>query len=238
MIESKAAVIIRTVYNNNGWAGPCKKPISEDSYKCYKCVKGEVVGVNGGEKISEDNNGYCIGEIGSIIPGDKWCWEQTLCSNYFWRNLRGQWRYATVGMPVYFVYTEYDGSLTLWAETIIDEIDNEHDYPTLKFRPFDPLPKNKRVTGLTGEKLTGKSWRQGAYRYPNENHKNYIASLLLGESIDAPTTNLSPAGYKTINLKLKNDIRNKLIKIANDEGRELDDLIREALAKLIRERGL
>lgn len=239
MKSNKAGIVIRTVYNNQGWAGPCKSP-HKDFYKCYKCVDGDVVNINERNPVREDKNRFCEGAVDAAIwPGDKWCWEQTLCSEYFWRNIKGKWRFATTEMPVYFVYTEYDGSLTLWGKATIDEIDNEHEYPTLKFKPFEPLPQDTWIKGLNGERLTDSSWRQGFYRYLDERHENYLSSLVKGKGEVKPVKSpiLSSKGYETLNFQFKRDIREKLEKIANNEGREIEDVVREAVAKLIRDRG-
>lgn len=46
-----------------------------------------------------------------------------------------------------------------------------------------------------------------------------------------------PSIYEALNIRLKRDIIEKIEKISRTEGREPQELIREAVAKLIRERG-
>ena len=240
MDAKKTGLVIRTVFNNQGWAGPCKNPLTDQ--QCYICVKGVLPGINGGNPIEEDAEGYCHGDFGSYaVPEDKWCWEQTLCSEYYWRNIKGKWRYAKVGMPVYFVYSEIDRTLTLWGKAIIDKIDNKHPLPTLHFQKFKPLPQKIWVYGLTGEELTGEHWKQGHYRYLNPRYETYLADLVKGgekrETKIESNAMLSSGAYEKLDIHLRGDIRNKLGKIAQSEGREVQELIREAVAKLIRERG-
>lgn len=230
-------IVIRTVFNNQGWAAPCKKPLDDE--RCYICKRGILPGINGGNPI-EENNGICYGAFGGYaIPEDKWCWEQTLCSEFFWRNIRGKWRQASRGMPVYFVFSEIDKRLTLWGRAEVDSIDNNLVLPTLLFKPFVPLPENKWIHGLTGEEVSGEQWRQGHYRYLDDKHESYLSSLVekgvKSKKKDIPT--ITSTTQDTLELKFREDIMDKIEKIAFKEGRDVKDLIREAVAKLIRERG-
>lgn len=238
MNGKKEGLVIRTVFNNQGWAAPCKNPLKD--HQCYICVKGLLPGINDGNPIKEDAKGDCYGDFGGlVVPEDKWCWEQTLCSKYYWRNIKGKWRYAKVGMSVYFVYSEIDKSLTLWGQAIIDTIDNDHQSPTLNFKPFKPLSQNKWVYGLTGKELTGEHWKQGHYRYLDAKHEAYMSALVeRGEKHEIKNNIIPPSGaYEQFDMQLKRDITEKLEKIAHMEGRDVKELIREAVAKLIRERG-
>lgn len=241
MKGQKLGIVIRTVFNNQGWAGTCKKPFED--YRCFKCTEKSGLYINKQNPVSEDEKGFCKGDsMGDPKLGEKWCWEQTLCTKYFWRNVIGKWRYATVGMPVYFVCSEQDGSLTLWGHSVIDRIDNEVEYPTLYFKPFEPLPDDKWVRGLDGIELTGEIWKQLHYRYLDERHKNYLSSLVKGKGKvkklePAKNSIISSDSDETFNFQLRKNIKEKVEKIAHDEGREIEDVIREAVAKLIRERG-
>lgn len=231
-------LVIRTVFNNQGWKEPCKNPLKD--YRCFKCVEGGGLYINKGNPIEEDEKGFCKGNSeGDPKLGEKWCWEQGLCTKYFWKNIKGKWRYVNVGMPVYFVYSERDGSLTLWGRSVIDKVNNEFKYSHLYFKPFEPMPQDKWVKGLNGEELTGNSWRQLHYRYLDEKHENFLSSLIKGvEKIDRPNRFILSSGeYEIINFQIRRDIKEKLAKIADKEGREVSDVIREALAKLIRDRG-
>ena len=231
-------LVIRTVFNNQGWAGRCVKPLSD--IKCFKCMEGGLY-INKGNPIEEDEKGICKGEPEDYpLFEDEagWCWEQVLCKKYFWGNVKGKWRSVFKGMSVYFVYPEFDGSLTLWGHSVIDRIDNEpEEYPPIYFKPFSPLPQERWAKGLTGEKITGKKWGQLHFRYLDETHEQYLSAMAQGKRPPPPPKNRhSTEAYNTITVEVKEGIKDQLEKIADMEGRELNDLLREAIAKLIRER--
>jgi hypothetical protein len=238
MIEKKG-LVIRTVFNNQGWAGRCINPLKD--IKCFKCLNGGLY-INKGNPIEEDENGYCKGEPEDypLFADDPyWCWEQLLCKKYFWGNVKGKWRSVFKGMPVYFVYPELDLSLTLWGHSVIDGIDNEPEkYAPIYFKPFKPLPQERWIKGLTGKEITGEEWRQLHFRYLDESHERYLASLAAGKGkLEHKKNDVHSSGsYEVLNVELKPDIKEKLEKIAHIEGREVKELIREAVAKLIRER--
>jgi len=229
-------LVIRTAFNNQGWAGRCINPLGD--IKCFKCLEGRLY-INGGNPVKEDGQGYCKGEPeGYPLDPNAWCWEQVLCKKYFWGNVKGKWRFVFKGMPVYFVYPELDLSLTLWGHSVIDSIDNEpKKYAPIYFKPFNPLPQEKWIKGLTGEEITGKKWRQLHFRYLDESHENYLSALVQGKR-NPPPRKVAPfvEAHDTVIVELRRDIIEKLEKIAHTEGREVKDLIREAVAKLIRER--
>jgi hypothetical protein len=237
MIDKKG-LVIRTVFNNQGWAGRCINPLND--IKCFKCIRGGLY-INKGNPIQEDEDGLCKGEPEDypLFPDDPhWCWEQILCKKYFWGNVMGKWRYVFIGMPVYFVYPELDLSLTLWGRSVIDSIDNGPEkYAPIYFEPFEPLPQQKWIKGLTGEGITGKKWGQLHFRYLDESHENYLSSLVQGKRNPPPKKIVPSVGaYDALMVEFRRDIKEKLEKIAHNEGREVKELIREAVAKLIRER--
>lgn len=237
-MKNVKGLVIRTAFNNQDWAGRCKKPLSDS--QCFKCSEGKLY-INHGNPVEEDEQGYCKGNPENYPlnhPFDReqphWCWEQVLCKRYFWGNVRGKWRSTFPDMPVYFVYPESNGTLTLWGYSTIERIDNEPDkYPPIFFKPFTPLPKNKWIRGLHGEEITGRKWGQGNFRYLEEKYQRYLASLIEGKS----RHNVLPQErHDSISVELRRDIKEKLQKIAEIEGRDVDELIREAIARLIRER--
>ncbi|MHB8109987.1 MAG: hypothetical protein ACYDHW_08140 [Syntrophorhabdaceae bacterium] len=231
-------LVIRTAFNNQGWADRCRNPLTDD--RCFKCRDGKLF-INHGKPVEEDSQGRCEGNPENYPlnhPLDReqlhWCWEQVLCKRYFWGNVRGRWRSTFPGMPVYFVFSKSDGSLTLWGSSTVERIDNTPDkYPPVFFNPFVPFPEDKWIRGLSGKEITGSEWRQGNFRYLDAKHEGYLASLIKGGSRE----NIAPTRHDNINIELRRDIRDKLEGIAEIEGRQIEDLIREALAKLIRERG-
>jgi len=229
-------LVIRTVFNNQGWAGRCIRPLGD--IKCFKCSEGGLY-INGGNPVKEDGQGYCKGEPEDYpLEPNAWCWEQVLCKKYFWGNVKGKWRFVFKGMPVYFVYPELDLSLTLWGHSVIDSINNEPEkYAPIYFKPFKPLPQERWVKGLTGQDITGKDWRQLHFRYLDESHEKYLSALVQGKK-NPPPSKVPPyaEALDAITVELRRDIKEKLEKIAHAEGREVRELIREAVAKLIRER--
>lgn len=234
-----SGLVIRTVFNNQGWAGPCKNPFKD--IRCFKCIQSSGLYINKGKPIVEDERGFCKGDVhNDPLLGDLWCWEQTLCTRFFWGNVLGKWRFVQEDMPVYFVYSDLDGSLTLWGKSIIDRIDNTPDRYPIYFKEFTPLPQDRWVKGLTGEELTGKYWKQLHFRYLDNQHESYLSSLIEGNKKVEKITNAihSLDDYEITNIKLKRDVKEKLKKIAAEEGREVEEVIREAIAKLIRERVL
>jgi len=242
MKRQRRGLVIRTAFNNQGWAGRCINPLSDP--KCFKCSTGGLY-VNKGNPIEEDEQGFCKGEPEnyplSYPANDEsfWCWEQVLCKKYFWGNVMGKWRDVFIGMPVYFVYGDVNNTLTLWGFSEITKIENDREvYPPIFFKPFEPMPKEKWVEGLTGEQITGKDWKQLHYRYLDELHERKLALLVEGKVLNLSNNNPAAERLENAGIILKKDIREKLQKIAYDEGREIDDLIREAVAKLIRDRGV
>jgi len=241
----KKGLVIRTAFNNQEWAGRCKNPLNDK--RCFKCIEGGLY-INHGNPIEEDEHGDCKGDpenyplnhpLNKIEP--HWCWEQVLCKKYFWGNPLGSWRSADIEMPVYFVYPESNGTMTLWGYSTIEKIDNSLDeYTPISFKPFEPLPKEKWVRGLTGKIITGKKWGQGIFRYLDEHHERYLASLVTGEKVEETvrqSIQSSLKSFENINVELKPEIKQRLQKIGEAEGRDVKELIREAIAKLIRERG-
>jgi hypothetical protein len=238
----KKGLVIRTAFNNQGWAGRCKEPVTKDR-RCHKCVDA-VFFINEGKPIKEDQDGYCTGDGSGMYKSNQflrnlephWCWEQLLCRKLFWGNPLGQWRWVFIGMPVYFVYGERDRTLTLWGHSTIDRIENDFDeYPLIYFKPFEPLPEKKWVKGLTAEEIYGKLWKMGTYRYLDENHERYLASLVAGEGRRKVAA--SEPYEEQLTLGLRGDMKEKLVRIAENEGRGVEELLREAVAKMVRERG-
>jgi len=231
-------IVIRAAFNNQEWAGPCKNPLNDP--RCYQCTEGRVY-VNWGKPIKVDENGFCKG---GIQDGELWCWEQTLCTKYFWGNAIGKWGpRAYSGEKVYLVYRERDGSYTLWGRTKVDRIENEaKHYPKLYLEPFKPLPEAGRIKGLTAIGLTGKKWGQGNYRYIDSNCEAILDSRIEGRLLPEPNYKNHPKNltkspdYTTISLRLKQNVIERIEKIAHNEGREGEDIIREAIAEWLKSR--
>ena len=93
------------------------------------------------------------------------------------------------------------------------------------------------MKGLTGEEIVGKKWKQLHFRYLDESHEKYLSALVRGKRNPPPPKDVhSVEVYDALMVELRRDIKEKLEKIAQNEGREVRELIREAVAKLIRGR--
>lgn len=158
-------LVIRTLHNNKNWSGPCCKPFSDEL--CYYCQNNKS---NLAIKPPNITDTVCSGS----------CWEQTLCTQYFWGctpygNLWG--KRAKPGMKVLFVFRQKINSktlYTLWAETYLKSIDSglnssgipgKNGYNLMYFEPFQPFPKNQWKRNLLAQSIVGNDWGSGNYRY-------------------------------------------------------------------------
>lgn len=231
-------IIIRTVFNNQGWSGACKDPYNDP--RCYRCIKAGI-NVNGKKPLRVNRDGFCEGDIQN---GELWCWEQTLgTTRSFWGNPQGKWGHrAYQGAKVYLVYVEQDGSYTLWGSTQVDQVDNlAIPFPKLHLKSFEPLPEGVRVRGLSAIALVGKKWGQGSFRYIDSEREAFLDAIIEGKPLKAnsaeePKNSSSVADYISVTLRLKTNVEAKLEKIANSEGREGEDIIREAIAEWLKGR--
>jgi len=246
-----AGLVIRTVYNNRDWRDKCIRPLADP--RCYKCRSGFLY-INAGNPIREDPNRYCAGDpahfLFNLFNEHVWCWEQALCRHYFWGNPIGEWGHAYPGMDVFFVYQEPDRTYTLWGRSKISEVHNEIEvnenigqYPYLIFEPFEAFPENRRVIGLTALELVGTTrWNMPFYRYIDQKRVNYLLNLIEGgprivQPVEGGYHVVQRELYQELRITLRRDIIERLNQIANIEGRQIEELIREAVARLIRERG-
>jgi len=235
-------IVIRTVFNNQGWKGPCRNP-DKDS-RCYLCFPHE------GERLhldiyfppdgKLDDHGFCRGE----------CWERYLCYNPSPTGSR--WgcyppgrkfgKQAQPGTKVYFAYIQRNGRYTLWGTTTIREVNvqyrgEERGYYYLVFEPFEPLPEEKWVKDLSAEELTGKGFRRGTYRFIDGERESYLDRLI--ERKEKAEEQLAVSSRETtLSLKIRRDIREKLTTMAEREGRTVEEIVREAIAEWLRGRGL
>jgi hypothetical protein len=221
------ALVLRVAYNDQGWRAPCRNLRGNSLH--YQCEQGRV---NVG--FGEDVSGACKAT----------CWEKDLCTKYEWHSILGNWGLrAAPGEKVYFVFRQRDGLYTIWGRSEIDRTNGKDIF----FLPFSALPETSWVKNLKDTDLVGKRWLQGFYRYISNGLEAYVEGLLGGkpptDTISLPSRPEPPAqikresGFTTKNISLKNQKVNELEKIAQEEGREVDDLIREAVGEWIRGRG-
>ena len=229
-------MIIRTLYNNQGWQAPCRNP-----YKDRECGLCFHPNVNIRPPSVADE--VCTGN----------CWERNLCVKYRWgctpqgRTFGGR---AHIGMKGFFVYKQLDGNYTLWGKTTVQSIDDrvlqeggedEKGFAFIYFNPFEALPKDKWVPDLTDKLLVGEKWLMGTFRYIDAGHENYLE-----HRIEEGTVQRQPAGSiitpspNTIilNTVVTSSINDRLDKISCEEGRHKDEIVREAIAEWLKSREL
>ena len=151
-------------------------------------------------------------------------------------------------MRVFFVYKQLDGKYTIWGETKVSKIDSsplkesdsdEKGFAFMHFEKFDPLLKEKWVRNLSAEKLVGNEWRQGRFRFIDAYQENKLEQLINGKSIeDHPDKSVAllPSGMINLNVGVMPYVADKLDEIAYKEGRQRDEIIREAIAEWLKGR--
>lgn len=228
------AIVIRVAYNNQNWEAPCRTPGIDTL--CW----------------------YCFEDILDIIP-PKWtdevcsghCWEQHLCTDCRWGCTPKGRKYgdrAHSGMKVFFVSKQPDRNYTLWGKTTVHSVDDEPvkkgrddevGFAFIHFNPVELLPRDKWIRNLSDVQLVGAKWLQGRHRYINAEQDDYLEQLIKGEvpekRTEAPVT--TPLGNSVnLNISVTPNIHKKLESIADEEGRQIDEIVREAVAEWIKKR--
>lgn len=225
-------IVIRTMYSNQNWQARCIKPGEDPKCTCFT----SQVNIDSPKKEDE----VCSGN----------CWEKDIRVNYRWGcTPKGRtFARAYKGMEVFFVYKPFMGNYTLWGTTKVKDVDAcpvqsgktfEDGYAFIHFESFEPLPRDKWVAGLSDKQLVGEVWRQGRFRYINREQEQYLEQLIQGEGISEGALNqptVVPKKMDTMNFELMPSIRNSLDKIALEEGRTTEEIIREAIAEWLRSR--
>lgn len=229
-------MIIRVLYNNQDWKAPCITPGKDVG--CWNCLESYFLGI---EPPSRDDE-VCTGH----------CWEQHLCTEYKWgctpKGRMFSYR-AYRGMKVFLVFRQPSGFYTLWGKTTVRDIDDtvategrdyEVGFAFIHLEPFEPLPKEKWVSNLKDVQLAGEMWLMGRYRYIDEEKEAYLEKLIEGEvpeeQVETPVT-IPTSNSTSLSINVTPNIYKKLESIANEEGRQIDEIVREAVAEWIKERG-
>jgi hypothetical protein len=151
-------------------------------------------------------------------------------------------------MKVLFVYKHFAGDYTIWGTSRVVSVDLEpmqtgkdfeDGYKFIHFEPFQQLPKEEWVSGLSDNQLVGAEWRQGRFRYIDREQELHLEKLIKGETSEitqggAITT--PPSGRSILNIEVSPHINERLEKIARQEGRQKDEIIRETIAEWLKER--
>ena len=237
------SMVIRTLYNNKSWEDRCTAPYKD--VECASCFKINPFTNERMFMIKQPNR------TDEECSGD--CWERSICTEYRWGcTPKGKTfgKRAYPGMKVFFVYGQPDGNYTLWGKTTIQSIDDRvleqgedfgEGYAYIHLTPFQPLPKEQWVRNLTDHRLVGEKWLMGRYRYLNASQESFLEDLIGGAKVERQVESPPVTPYPhTLSLKvsLTSHMDNKLTKIAHDEGRQKEEIIREAIAEWIRQRGL
>jgi len=228
-------MVIRVLYNNQDWKSPCETPGKDIG--CWHCFASAFLGIDPPSQDDKECKGHC--------------WEQHLCVEYKWgctpkgRTFGYQ---AYRGIKVFFVFKQPDGNYTLWAKTTVRDIDAEpadkgRDYEVgftfIHFDPFEPLSKEKWVKNLRDVQLVGEKWLMGRYRYIDTEKEDYLEQLIEGgaskERAQMPATTLTSNNISLI-INVTPNIHKKLESIANEEGRPIDEIVREAIAEWMKGR--
>jgi hypothetical protein len=227
-------LVIRCMYNNQGWKAACLEP-GED-WECKMCFV-SLVNI----RPPKEDDKVCSG----------YCWERYICQKYRWGcTPKGRtFAQAHKGMEVFFVYKHLlADDYTIWATTKVTDVDTspmqtgkdfEDGYAFIHFEPFDQLPRAQWVSGLTAQQLVGNEWRQGRFRYIGKDREQYLEQLIqgkrAGENAIAQSP-IEPNKSSITGVELMPNIRKRLDQIAQNEGRTIEEIIREAIAEWLRAR--
>ena len=227
-------IVIRTLYNNQNWQVPCKNPGKDSG--CWRCFE-DILDI----KPPSLNDEKCTGH----------CWDQHLCNEYKWGCTPKGRRFgnrAHPGMKVFFVFKQRDGRYTLWGKTTVQRIDDKlveegKDYEVgfafIHFNPFEPLPRDKWKGNLTDVDLVGQKWLMGLHRYIDAEREIKLEQLAEGIVPERGGESLVTAELlttTTLNVNVAPNVYKKLKDIADKEGRQIDEIIREAIAEWLKGR--
>jgi len=150
---------------------------------------------------------------------------------------------------VFFVFRQPGNRYTLWAATTIDAVnvppirrltDHEAEYRFwIRFSPFKPLPEDKWVKDLRDIDLVGEQWRQGMYRFIDPAKEAELERLIKGGVSEKPlgsSPGILPVRGNAVSVSLAPSVYDRLQRAARYEGRELEDIIKEAVAEWLRSR--
>jgi hypothetical protein len=230
-------IVIRVAYNNMDWKAPCDKPGQDDL--CWYCFAG-FLDIHPPKR----DDAICSGH----------CWEQHLGNDYKWGctpkgRIFGPDAYR--GATVYLVFKQPNGNYTIWGKTTVSAVDTEtmhsdKDYEDgfafIHFNPFEPLPRDKWVKDIPDKQLVGARWLQGRHRYVDADQEKYLDRLIDGGTSPENTkpfvvkNDVKKAGGMVLGTVVTQNIYNKLEEIASQEGRNIDELVREAIAGWLRNR--
>ena len=230
-------IVIRVLYNNQNWKSACVHPFRDSL--CQKCFAKTNIDI---ERPSQ-NDEVCTGL----------CWERDICINYEWGcTPKGKkfGRRAYKGVNAFLVFQQPDNKYTLWGVTKIDAvnvppkrklIDHEIDYKQwISFVSFEPLPIEKWVRDLKDIDLVDEQWRQGRFRFISSEKEDELYRRIERKSRETPNHGQTTASLtneeQTLTIAFAPNIHNSLVEVSNSEGRQIVDIIKQAVAEWLRGR--
>lgn len=231
-------MVIRLLYNNQDWKSPCTHPGTGSL--CHKCFADSNIDI----KRPSKNDEICSGL----------CWERDLCTNFEWGCTPKGRKFgnrAYEGIKVFFVFQQPDHKYTLWATTKVKNVNvppirqliaHEIGYNYwMRFVPFEPLPKDKWVRDLRDINLVDKQWRQGRHRFITPEKKTDLEGLIEGttskERFSKPDIRLPISDEKAVSITFSSNIYRRLVEVGKVEGRQIEEIVKEAIAEWLRARG-
>jgi hypothetical protein len=228
-------IVLRVAFSNSSWAGPCANPL-DDPARFEQCIKQKIrVGTRREQgapldRITQREDGKCAST----------CYEQKLCTDDpRWQTALGTWRQAQAGDKTYFVFRQAGprALYTLWGRSRVTRVEGCYIF----FERFEPLPEAKWRENLTARQLVENEWKQGFYRYVDALQEDKLDSLVEGgEPEAAQSGKLSVPSADSlaspVSVELKPHVREKLERIALEEGRDVEEVVREAVGEWLRSR--
>jgi len=231
-------IVIRVLYNNQDWKSPCTHP-GNDTF-CHKCFEQSNLDI----KRPSRSDDVCSGL----------CWERDLCTNFEWGCTpkgRSFGNRAYKGIRAFFVFQQHDHKYTLWATTTVESVnvppkrqlmDHEIGYDSwMRFVPFEPLQTDKWVRDLRDIDLVDNEWKQGRHRFITPEKETELEKRIEGttpgERISSLHTSLPISESKIVAITFANNIYRRLIEVGKTEGRQLEEIVKEAVAEWLRTRG-
>jgi hypothetical protein len=231
-------IIIRVLYNNREWKSPCSHPGTDTL--CQKCFAKDSLDIKSPSRDDEVCSGLC--------------WERDICANHEWgctpKGRKFGYR-AQKGIKAFFVFQQPDHKYTLWGATKVDRVNvapkrelKDHEigyYFWITFAPFDALPRDKWVRNLKDVDLVDQKWMQGRHRFITSEKETELEKRIEGtkwkERFSDPGVPLPQRENMRVAVTFAPNIYRSLVEVAKAEGRQIEEIVKEAIAEWLRARG-
>jgi len=101
------------------------------------------------------------------------------------------------------------------------------------------MPKEKWVPNLSDKELVGSAWRMGLHRYIDAGQEAKLEQFIAGlapEKRTGDSVATSVAGRMSITIDVAPTMYANLKNVATNEGRGIDEIVREAIAEWLKGR--